>query len=52
MGGAKKKSPAQQEKSQIDETSKTSGAKKKGKKMKGKMCACGSGEPYSKCCGA
>ncbi|MBI2653620.1 SEC-C domain-containing protein [Candidatus Woesearchaeota archaeon] len=20
--------------------------------MKGKMCACGSGKPYSKCCGA
>src|SRR3989338_4846155 len=32
MGGAKKKSPAQQEKSQTDEASKTSGAKKKGKK--------------------
>ncbi|MBI3254277.1 MAG: hypothetical protein HYZ56_06280, partial [Nitrosopumilales archaeon] len=33
MGGAKKKSPAQQEKSQTDATSKTSGAKKKGKKQ-------------------
>ncbi len=33
MGGAKKKSPAQQEKSQTDETSKISGAKKKGKKQ-------------------
>ena len=32
MGGAKKKSPAQQEKSQTDEASKTSGSKKKGKK--------------------
>ena len=32
MGGAKKKSPAQQEKSQIDESQKKSGAKKKGKK--------------------
>jgi small subunit ribosomal protein S25e len=33
MGGAKKKSPAQQEKSQMDEATKTSGAKKKGKKQ-------------------
>ncbi len=32
MGGAKKKSPAQQEKSQKGEAEKKSGAKKKGKK--------------------
>lgn len=32
MGGAKKKSPAQQEKSQKDESQKKSGEKKKGKK--------------------
>lgn len=32
MGGAKKKSPAQQQKSQTDEATKTSGEKKKGKK--------------------
>ena len=32
MGGAKKKSPAQQEKSQSDESTKKSGVKKKGKK--------------------
>ena len=32
MGGAKKKSPAQQEKSQKDEKEKKSGTKKKGKK--------------------
>ena len=32
MGGAKKKSPAQQEKSQTDESDKKSGAKKKGTK--------------------
>lgn len=32
MGGAKKKSPAQQEKTQKDETEKKSGTKKKGKK--------------------
>ncbi len=33
MGGAKKKSPAQQEKSQMDDSTKTGGAKKKGKKQ-------------------
>jgi small subunit ribosomal protein S25e len=32
MGGAKKKSPAQQQKTQTDESSKKSGEKKKGKK--------------------
>jgi small subunit ribosomal protein S25e len=32
MGGAKKKSPAQQEKAQKDEAEKKAGAKKKGKK--------------------
>ena len=32
MGGAKKKSPAQQQKSQTDEATKKSGEKKKGKK--------------------
>ena len=32
MGGAKKKSPAQQEKSQKDESDKKTGSKKKGKK--------------------
>ena len=32
MGGAKKKSPAQQEKSQADESAKKSGVKKKSKK--------------------
>jgi small subunit ribosomal protein S25e len=32
MGGAKKKSPAQQEKSQTGEAAKASGSKKKGKK--------------------
>ena len=34
MGGAKKKSPAQQEKSQKDDKNKKSGDKKKGKKDK------------------
>ena len=33
MGGAKKKSPAQQEKSQIDESTKAAGTRKKGKKQ-------------------
>jgi small subunit ribosomal protein S25e len=32
MGGAKKKSPAQQEKAQVDESAKKSGEKRKGKK--------------------
>jgi small subunit ribosomal protein S25e len=32
MGGAKKKSPAQQEKAQTDESAKKSGEKRKGKK--------------------
>ena len=35
MGGAKKKSPAQQEKTQKDDADKKSGTKKKGKKSSG-----------------